>query len=89
MRNAAIEYYMRPDECMFFDSGDAQGLARMLDEVAMNPECLHSYSAKLKVARERMLWSRERDKYIALLRQLTGVKIPHKGDAPKNNASVS
>lgn len=75
VRNAAIEYYMRPDECMYFDSGDAKGLARILDEVAMNPGCLLSYSKNLQVARERMLWSKEREKYITLLRQLTGMKI--------------
>lgn len=89
VRNAAIEYYMRQDECMFFDSGDAQGLARILDDVAMHPECLIGYSKKLQVARERMLWSRERDKYITLIRQLAGVKILHEGDAPENNATVS
>jgi hypothetical protein len=72
-----------------FDSGDAQGLARILDEVAMHPDRLLSYSAKLKVARERMLWSRERDKYITLLRQLTGVKVLQGGRDSKNDATVT
>jgi glycosyltransferase involved in cell wall biosynthesis len=72
VRNAAIEYYLRPDECMFFDSGYARELARLIDTVAENPECLLDYRKKLEGARERMLWSREKEKYITMLRDLAG-----------------
>jgi glycosyltransferase involved in cell wall biosynthesis len=72
VRNAAIEYYLRPDECMFFDSGDAQALANLIDTVAENPDCLLEYRKKLEGARERMLWSKEKEKYITMLRGLAG-----------------
>jgi hypothetical protein len=70
VRNAAIEYYFRPDECMFFDSGDAPALAQLLDKVAENPDCLIEYRKRLEGVRERFLWSKEKDKYIAMLRNL-------------------
>ncbi len=73
VRNAAIEHYFRPDECMFFDSGDARALAALLDRVAEAPECLREYRAKVQVARERMRWSTEKEKYIRLLRDLAGL----------------
>lgn len=72
VRNAAIEYYLRSDECMFFDSGDAQALAVLLDTVAERPECLIEYRKRLEVARDRLLWSREKEKYIAILRDSAG-----------------
>ena len=70
VRNAAIEYYFRPDECMFFDSGDAPALAQLLDKVAENPDCLIEYRKRLEGVRERFLWSKEKDAYIAMLRNL-------------------
>ena len=70
VRNAAIEHYFRPDECMFFDSGDAPALARLLDKVAENPDCLIEYRKRLEGVRERFLWSKEKDAYIAMLRNL-------------------
>ena len=72
VRNAAIEYYFRPDECMFFDSGDAPALAQLLDKVAENPDCLLEYRKRLEGVRERLLWSGEKEKYITMLRNLAG-----------------
>jgi glycosyltransferase involved in cell wall biosynthesis len=72
VRNAAIEYYFRPDECMFFDSGDAPALARLLDQVAENPDCLIGYRKRLEGVRGRLLWSKEKEKYIAMLKNLVG-----------------
>jgi glycosyltransferase involved in cell wall biosynthesis len=70
VRNAAIEHYFRPDECMFFDSGDAAAMAQMIDHVAEKPDCLYTYRKRLEGVRERLLWSKEKDKYIAMLRNL-------------------
>ncbi len=72
IRNAAIEHYLKPDECMYFESGDAKSLARMMDEVVEKPDCLVAYREKLKDTRQRVLWSREKDKYVAMLRELAG-----------------
>ena len=55
---------------MFFDSGDAPALARLLDKVAENPDCLIEYRKRLEGVRERFLWSKEKDAYIAMLRNL-------------------
>lgn len=68
VKNAAIEHYFRPDECMFFDSGDAAALAQLLDKVAEKPDCLIEYRKRLEGVRNRLLWSKEKDKYIAMLR---------------------
>ena len=72
VRNATIEHYFRSDECMFFDSGDTRALAQLIDRVAENPTCLFEYRKRLEVARERLLWKREKQKYITLLHALTG-----------------
>jgi glycosyltransferase involved in cell wall biosynthesis len=71
VRNAAIQYYFGADECMFFDSGDTIALANFLDQVAENPKCLDEYRVRLVRVRERLLWSHEKEKYIAMLKQLS------------------
>lgn len=72
IRNAAIEYYFQHDECMFFESGDVNGLAQLLDQVAEKPDCLVKYREKLEKVRKRLLWSEEKDKYVRLLKDLAG-----------------
>jgi glycosyltransferase involved in cell wall biosynthesis len=72
IRNAAIEYYFRPDECLFFDAGDAEALARLMDEVVVDPAKLLDYRRKLLGARQRLLWSGERQKYLGILQELAG-----------------
>lgn len=75
VRNSAIEHYFRPDECMFFESGDAPALAQLIDKVAENPDCLIEYRKRLKGVRERLLWSKEKEKYIAMLKNLAGQSV--------------
>lgn len=70
VRNAAIDYYFGSDECMFFKSGDASALARWINEVREQPERLMDFRKKLELVRERLLWSKEKEKYIALLHDL-------------------
>lgn len=72
IRNAAIDYYFQPDECMFFDSGDTVALARLLEQVAENPGRLMEQRNKLVTVRNRLLWSKEKEKYKTLLGQLSG-----------------
>jgi glycosyltransferase involved in cell wall biosynthesis len=72
IRNAAIDYYFRPDECLFFEAGDTAALAALIDRVAEDPRLLLPYRDKLLPARERLLWAGEKKKYIEMLRQLSG-----------------
>lgn len=71
VRNEAIDYYFKSDECMFFQSGDAAALAQWIDEVVKNPQRLMDFRNKLQPIRERLLWSKEKKKYIELLCELT------------------
>ncbi|MBX3347816.1 MAG: glycosyltransferase family 4 protein [Nitrospira sp.] len=70
IRNAAIEYYFQPDECMFFDSGDAASLAQRMLQVVEDPGILIRYRNGLTKVRERLLWSKEKEKYVSMLQGL-------------------
>lgn len=76
VQSTAISYYFRPDECMLYPPGDASALAQILDDLASNPGRLESYRQRLVAARERMSWSREKQKYVAMLQQLAGKHVP-------------
>ncbi len=71
IRNAAIEYYFQPDECMFFDSGDTVALARLVEQVTERPDSLIEHRKKLAQVRDRLLWSKEKERYSAMLRNLS------------------
>ena len=70
VRNKAIDYYFSSDECMFFGSGDAAALAQRIDDVAENPARLMDFQKKLEPVRERLLWSKEKEKYVSMLQGL-------------------
>ncbi len=72
IRNAAIEYYFRSDECMFFNSGDTAALAQLLDHILEKPERLNEYRKRLAGVRSRLLWSKEKEKYMRILKDLAG-----------------
>ena len=76
VESTAISYYFRPDECMLYPPGDALALAGILDELARNPGQLEGYRQRLVAARERMSWSREKQKYVAMLQHLAGTHVP-------------
>jgi glycosyltransferase involved in cell wall biosynthesis len=76
VESTAISYYFRPDECMLYPPRDAGALARILDDLASNPGQLEGYRQRLVTARERMSWSREKQKYVAMLQQLSGKHVP-------------
>jgi glycosyltransferase involved in cell wall biosynthesis len=75
-QSTAVTYYFRPDECMLYPPGDAGALARILDDLACNPGRLEGYRQRLATARERLSWSREKQKYVAMLQQLAGSHVP-------------
>jgi hypothetical protein len=72
VRNAAIDYYFQPDECMFFDAGDVQALARWIDYAVEAPDDLAARRHRVLRARQRVLWSGEKKKYIEMLKELAG-----------------
>jgi len=70
--STAISYYLRPDECMLYPPGDSFALARILDEIAADPGCLHSYRNRLPAVQERVSWTKEKERYVAMLCKLAG-----------------
>lgn len=70
VRNEAINYYFSSDECMFFKSGDAAALAQWIDEVMENPARLMGFRKRLEPVRERLLWGKEKEKYVSMLQGL-------------------
>lgn len=71
IHNAAIDYYFGLDECMFFKSGDAASLAQVMLQVAEDPNILIPYRKELAKVRKRLLWSKEKEKYVSMLKSLT------------------
>jgi glycosyltransferase involved in cell wall biosynthesis len=71
VRNAAIGYYFGDDDCLFFDPDVPESLTEILDRLIEHPEVLQRYRQRAAALREKFLWSRERQKYIALLHELT------------------
>ncbi len=72
VRSTAISHYLRADECMFYPPADSDALAALLDGVADGSLNLEQYRRRLPVARERLSWTREKDKYVSILRELSG-----------------
>lgn len=70
VRNAAIGYYFSESDCLFYRPHDAESLQELLDRLASNSDLLACYHQKSVAMRERFLWSNEKKKYIALLREL-------------------
>ena len=57
---------------MLYPPGDSVALARILDEIAENPARLDLYRNRLSAAQERVSWSKEKQKYVAMLGELAG-----------------
>ena len=71
VRNAAIGYYFDEEDCLFYQWDDVESLRRVLDGVARNPESLLHYRQKAVTLRQKFLWSKEKEKYTALLQELS------------------
>ena len=72
VRTTAITHYLRPDECMLYDPGDAVALAKIVDDIAQDPGRLSAYRDKLEGVRERVSWTREKQKFVTMLHELAG-----------------
>ncbi len=70
VRSTAITHYLRPDECLFYPPADSNALAALIDGVADGSLCLDDYRRRLPMARERLSWTREKEKYVSILRGL-------------------
>lgn len=71
VRNAAIGYYFSDDDLLYYKPDDPESLRAVLDQLAVRPDLLYHYQQRARALRDRFLWSREKQKYIALLHQLT------------------
>lgn len=76
VRSTAISYYLRSDECLTYSPGDATALAALLDRVAETPACLDPIRERLPAARARMSWTLEKERYAAMLRELSHRRLP-------------
>lgn len=83
IRSAAITYYLKESDCLFYQWDDPASLAAVLDGLAENPGRLLEYRERSLSIRERFLWSREKQKYVDLLRRLTGT-APETERGPEN-----
>ena len=70
VRNKAILYYLKEEDCLFYQWDDPESLREVLDRAAAQPELLSKFRERSLAVRGRFLWSRERDHYISLLRKL-------------------
>jgi glycosyltransferase involved in cell wall biosynthesis len=70
VRSAAICHYFREDDCLFYDWDDIDSLRDLLDTVAAEPQLLEHYHRRGVALRDKFSWSTEREKYIALLKDL-------------------
>ena len=70
VRNKAIAYYLKEEDCLFYQWDNPDSLRDVLDRVAEQPELLLKYRERSMELRREFLWSRERDHYISLLRKL-------------------
>ena len=75
VRSAAISYYFKEEDCIFFEWNDPSSLSRALDRIADNPEILLRYRERSVALRERFSWAGEKAKYVAMLRELTGANV--------------
>ena len=76
VRSDAISYYFKEEDCLFFEWNDASSLSGTLDRIAEDPKILLRYRERSVALRDRFSWAGEKKKYVALLRQLTGVAAP-------------
>jgi len=70
VRNAAISHYFNEEDCLFYQWDDVDSLRALLDKVAENPDLLLEYRRRAVASREKFLWSKEKEKYVSLLREL-------------------
>jgi len=70
VRNTAIGYYFGEEDCLYYDPEDPESLRLLLDRLAESPDLLAHYQQRARALRDKFLWSREKQKYLALLDKL-------------------
>jgi len=68
--NTAIRYYLKDDECLFYDPKNMFSLTKLLDQINHNPDILLEQREKILSIRDRFLWTTERNKYLKVLKEL-------------------
>jgi glycosyltransferase involved in cell wall biosynthesis len=76
VRSAAINHYLKEEDCLFYQWDDPAALAAVIDSLVENPRRLEEYRARSLAVRDRFLWGHEKRKYINLLCRLTGLPQP-------------
>ena len=76
VRSAAICYYFREEDCLFYDWNAPKTLARLIDKLALEPELLLHFRQRALEIRDRFSWSTGKAKYGDLLRNLSGTAQP-------------
>ena len=77
--NTAISFYLKEGDCLFYEPGNIQALATILNRIVDSPDSLKPYQARAREIRHRFLWSHERAKYVRLLNQLSSVGLEEPG----------
>lgn len=70
VRNKAISYYLKEEDCLFYQWDEPESLRMVLDRLAEQPELLLNYRERSMQLRHRFRWSNEKEHYISMLRHL-------------------
>jgi len=88
VRSAAICYYFREGDCLFYEWNDVESLRRLLDTVAEKPELLQHYRQRAVDLRDQYSWSTESKKYISLLQDLVALSRPLRQKGGRSQAAA-
>jgi glycosyltransferase involved in cell wall biosynthesis len=73
--NTAISFYLKPGDCLFYEPGNVEQLALILNRIAENPSELTPYRERARQIRHKFLWSHESMRYVQLLKDLAWKKV--------------
>lgn len=71
VRNKAIAHYFSEDDCLFYQPDNPESLRGLLDRLTENPSLLLHYRERALAIRDKFLWSKEKEKYVRMLQELT------------------
>lgn len=72
VRSVAIGFYFADQDCFFYEPGNVDSLAQVLDRIAADPALLETARQRAVINRGKFLWSCEKKKYTDLLTGLAG-----------------
>lgn len=70
--NKAIGYYFGEDDLLYYRPGDPDSLRLLLDRLVASPDILGRYQQRAVALRGNFLWSREKQKYVSMLKSMSG-----------------